>query len=289
MHPFSDLTPRAGDAAVPEEPDTDTASLQVPSEPTKVQPEAPPVQSEAEPPEPEPEAFEAPSVPLTPPQEKTSKPPENAKTSKAPESVSSRQSAPVDIVAVKPQEAANAPQPSHDASTDSVEPASAMTGSLAESEAEPVAGVDHEGGDGLSGQGQASGAGSAPGEGRGLGQGLGDGHGPGSGQSGSGDGRGSGGGGLISFGSPGGPEVARMVMPEYPREARRLGKEGTVVLKISLDAAGEVTAVDVLETPGYGLDESAREAVLRSRFRPAKVGGMPVPCQAILPVHFRLR
>lgn len=80
-----------------------------------------------------------------------------------------------------------------------------------------------------------------------------------------------------------------MVMPEYPREARRLGKEGTVVLRLSLDAAGAVSAIEVLETPGHGLEEAAREAVLRSRFRPATAGGVPVACQAILPVNFRLR
>lgn len=117
------------------------------------------------------------------------------------------------------------------------------------------------------------------------------GSGPGAGGGPGGDGRGQGGGegGLLSFGTPGGPAIARMVMPEYPREARRLGKEGTVVLRISLDAAGEVAAVDVLQTPGYGLDESAREAVMRSRFRPATARGVPVACQAILPVHFKLR
>lgn len=117
------------------------------------------------------------------------------------------------------------------------------------------------------------------------------GSGPGAGGGPGGEGRGQGGGegGLLDFGTPGGPAIARMVMPEYPREARRLGKEGTVVLRISLDAAGEVAAVDVLQTPGYGLDESAREAVMRSRFRPATAHGKPVACQAILPVHFKLR
>lgn len=109
------------------------------------------------------------------------------------------------------------------------------------------------------------------------------------GPGGQGRGHGGGQGGLLDFGTPGGPGIVRMAMPEYPREARRLGKEGTVLLRISLDAAGEVSAVDVLETPGHGLDEAARQAVLRSRFRPATAGGVPVACQALLPVHFRLR
>ena len=59
---------------------------------------------------------------------------------------------------------------------------------------------------------------------------------------------------MLRFCSPGGPGIVRMVMPEYPREARRLGKDGTVVLKLSLDAAGKVEAVEVLEGAGYGMD-----------------------------------
>jgi protein TonB len=130
-----------------------------------------------------------------------------------------------------------------------------------------------------SGTGGAHGDGSSPAGGGGTGgTGL-----------GSGSGSGGGGEGLMSFGSPGGPGVEHMVLPEYPREARRLGKEGVVVLKLSLDADGMVESVEVLETPGYGLDDAAREAVQRSRFHPATVGGVPVACRAILPINFRLR
>ena len=93
----------------------------------------------------------------------------------------------------------------------------------------------------------------------------------------------------MRFGSPGGPGIVRMVMPEYPREARRLGKDGTVVLKLSLDAAGKVEAVEVLESAGYGMDESASIAARFSRFSPARAGGRPVACQVILPVRFSLR
>ncbi len=128
------------------------------------------------------------------------------------------------------------------------------------------------------GTGAASGSGSSSAGGGGGEGGIGQ----GSGTGGSGE-------GLMSFGAPGGPGIERMVMPEYPREARRLGKEGVVVLKLHLDAEGAVESVEVLETPGYGLDEAARQAVLRSRFHPATVGGVPVPCRAILPVNFRLR
>jgi protein TonB len=44
-----------------------------------------------------------------------------------------------------------------------------------------------------------------------------------------------------------------------------------------------------LQGGGFGMEEGSREAVMLSRFRPATVKGRPVPCQAILPIHFKLR
>ena len=97
------------------------------------------------------------------------------------------------------------------------------------------------------------------------------------------------GGSLVKFGTPGGPGIVRMAQPRYPHEARRLGKEGVVVLKLSLDAAGAVHDVEVLQGVGFGMEEASREAVLLSRFRPATFKGKPVACQVILPIHFKLR
>jgi protein TonB len=102
-------------------------------------------------------------------------------------------------------------------------------------------------------------------------------------------GKSDGGAATFTFGDPNGPGIARLVWPEYPREARRLGKAGTVILKLSLDASGEVNAVEILRAAGFGMEEAAREAALRSRFRPATLNGRPVACQAILPLHFQLR
>lgn len=99
----------------------------------------------------------------------------------------------------------------------------------------------------------------------------------------------AGGGALLDFGAPGGPEIVRLVRPIYPYEARRLGKEGQVILKLSLEATGEVEAVEILQPAGFGMDEAARKAVQQSRFRPATRGGRSVGCQAILPVRFTLR
>jgi len=110
-----------------------------------------------------------------------------------------------------------------------------------------------------------------------------------SGSDGNMHGRSGAGGSLVTFGTPGGPGIVRMARPRYPHEARRLGKEGVVVLKLSLDEAGAVHDVKVVQGVGFGLEEASREAVLLSRFRPATLKGRPVACQVILPIHFKLR
>jgi len=91
-----------------------------------------------------------------------------------------------------------------------------------------------------------------------------------------------------TFGASDGPSFLSAVRPVYPRMARKLGKEGTVLLRIGLDERGALTSAEVVEKAGYGLDEAALNAVKASRFRPARQHGIPVGCKALLPITFRL-
>jgi periplasmic protein TonB len=72
------------------------------------------------------------------------------------------------------------------------------------------------------------------------------------------------------------PTVASEVKIPYPEEARRAGVEGTVTLSITIDHEGRVVKVTVLSGPGYGLNEAARNALSRFRFKPAVKNGEPV-------------
>ncbi|HZI10829.1 MAG TPA: TonB family protein [Myxococcus sp.] len=72
------------------------------------------------------------------------------------------------------------------------------------------------------------------------------------------------------------PTVASEVKIPYPEEARRAGIEGTVTLSITIDPDGRVVAVKVVSGPGYGLNEAARDAIRRFRFKPAIKGGEAV-------------
>lgn len=137
------------------------------------------------------------------------------------------------------------------------------------------------------GKGQTGGA-SAQGGGAGSGTAQGS---SGSSVSNSGSG-GSGGSGKPfegEFGAQGGPSYLSRVLPVYPRFARRIGKEGTVLLRLTLDEGGTLKGVELLEKAGHGFDEAALTAVQASRFRPALRHGRPVPCRALLPIRFELR
>jgi periplasmic protein TonB len=95
--------------------------------------------------------------------------------------------------------------------------------------------------------------------------------------------------GEVVFGSASGPSFLQRVLPKYPMVARRFNREGKVILRLTIDTAGSLIAVEVLEDPGYGFAPAAVDAVRRSRFLPARHEGRPVTAKAILPVRFALQ
>jgi len=105
---------------------------------------------------------------------------------------------------------------------------------------------------------------------------------------GNGDGSGQGGDTLGFGGSENDPAFIFKAIPQYPMRARKLGKEGTVLLLITLCEKGRLVSVDVVEKAGFGFDEAALSTVRQSIFRPARRDGRPVACRAYLPIAFRL-
>jgi len=92
-----------------------------------------------------------------------------------------------------------------------------------------------------------------------------------------------------SFGATGAPAFAHRETPTYPPAARRLGKEGRVILRLTIDSEGRLLAVEIVEDAGYGFSEAAVEAVRKSTFTPALRNGQRMTARAILPVRFRLQ
>jgi protein TonB len=76
---------------------------------------------------------------------------------------------------------------------------------------------------------------------------------------------------------------------EYPDEARTLGIEGLVVMMLSVDETGAVTAARVVEDPGHGLGPAAIASVRRHcRFEPAQRGGEKVATTLRYKVRYEL-
>lgn len=78
--------------------------------------------------------------------------------------------------------------------------------------------------------------------------------------------------------------------PAYPAPSRRLGEEGTVVLRVELDESGKVAAVRISNSSGHArLDEAALNAVRAWRCTPAQRNGQPVRTVAQQPFKFILQ
>jgi TonB family protein len=84
------------------------------------------------------------------------------------------------------------------------------------------------------------------------------------------------------------PQLLESVEAAYPEPAKAARLEGTVVLRLSIDAEGRVTQAEVTQSAGNGFDEAAREAALRFRFQPAKRNGESIAARILFPYEFRL-
>jgi protein TonB len=86
------------------------------------------------------------------------------------------------------------------------------------------------------------------------------------------------------------PQTVYNPAPRYPEQARRRGREGTVLVEADVDERGIPAAVRVLRSSGFGiLDDAAAEAVGKWRFRPARSAGKTVPRHIVVPIEFRLK
>jgi protein TonB len=86
------------------------------------------------------------------------------------------------------------------------------------------------------------------------------------------------------------PTGGYQVKPSYPASARRLGIEGTTLLRVYVSADGQVTDVQVDTSAGHAdLDRAAADAVRRWRFEPGRRGSEPIGMWVRLPVQFVLK
>lgn len=63
--------------------------------------------------------------------------------------------------------------------------------------------------------------------------------------------------------------------------------QATVDVLVDLDAAGEVTRVEIARWAGFGLDQATVDNVRRMHFFPAMRNGTAVPLRVLLRYNFR--
>lgn len=85
------------------------------------------------------------------------------------------------------------------------------------------------------------------------------------------------------------PEILFQPRPIYPKEARKAGEEGKVVVEAVIDQEGCVTHVNPLKGLPHGLTESAENAVRQWVFKPATLSGVPVKVYYVLTVNFEVQ
>ena len=85
------------------------------------------------------------------------------------------------------------------------------------------------------------------------------------------------------------PPVALVTTePPYPAAAIHLRQQGVVILEAIIDPGGEVSSARILRSAGPLLDSAAERAVLRWRYRPARVGTRAVAVYLTVTVRFSI-
>jgi protein TonB len=78
--------------------------------------------------------------------------------------------------------------------------------------------------------------------------------------------------------------------PNYPNMSKRLGEQGTVVLRVLVKADGSAGEVEVKSSSSYPrLDQAAIDAVKTWRFNPAKIDGKAIDEWYQVPIPFKLQ
>ena len=94
---------------------------------------------------------------------------------------------------------------------------------------------------------------------------------------------------VASVGEGKAPKVIYKPKPEYTAEAIQKHVEGTVTLHIRVLPNGSVQCLGVINGLGYGLDDSAKRAVMATKFEPATdASGNPIAWDGVVNVAFQL-
>src|SRR5207249_3646336 len=87
------------------------------------------------------------------------------------------------------------------------------------------------------------------------------------------------------------PEMLSHPTPVYPPLLQQAGIEGTVMVQAIIDTTGRVepNSIKIAQSPNPGFDQSAKNVVLKSLYRPARVYGRPVRVLIQIPINFQIQ
>lgn len=84
-------------------------------------------------------------------------------------------------------------------------------------------------------------------------------------------------------------EYLQAPQADYPPLARRMGEEGKVVLRVLVNEQGRAENVEIQKSSGFNrLDDAARQALLRARFKPYVEDGKALMMLATATISFSL-
>jgi TonB family protein len=91
-------------------------------------------------------------------------------------------------------------------------------------------------------------------------------------------------------GASSGTDVAVIPQPIYPKESRRRGEQGTVLLEVEIKPDGSIGEIRIVQNPGHErLVSAAIEAIRKARIEPAVEDGRPIASTVRVPFNFVLR
>jgi TonB family protein len=85
------------------------------------------------------------------------------------------------------------------------------------------------------------------------------------------------------------PKIKFLAEKKYPEAASKAGKEGEVLLQVTIDEKGIPRDIVALTDIGFGFEAAAIEMLRKSTFRPATKAGKPISLQVQIPVTFTLK
>jgi periplasmic protein TonB len=85
------------------------------------------------------------------------------------------------------------------------------------------------------------------------------------------------------------PEILSRANPVYPDIAIKMGLQGRVTVEVTVDPQGKPIQAKVVKSTSDIFDESAIEAVMKYKFKPAMMSTGPVTAKVYVPIIFNLR